>query len=68
MKQFIDTYICVDYADWNSYRIENDSCTDKNTGVTHVHVRQVMNGMDVVDGDANVNVLGGRVLFYGNSV
>lgn len=51
-----------------NYKIRKDSYTDKNTGVTHVYVRQVVNGLEVVDGDMNINVKDGVVLSYGNSV
>lgn len=50
-----------------SYKIRKDSYTDKNTGVTHVYVRQVVNGLEVADGDMNINVKDGVVLSYGNS-
>ncbi|KAG5643840.1 hypothetical protein DXG03_009571 [Asterophora parasitica] len=50
-----------------SYKIRKDSYTDKNTGVTHVYVRQVVNGLEVADGDMNINIKDGMVLSYGNS-
>ncbi|KAJ3570745.1 hypothetical protein NP233_g4203 [Leucocoprinus birnbaumii] len=53
--------------DTGSWKIRKDSYTDKNTGVTHVYVRQVVNGLEVTDGDMNINVKDGRVLSYGNS-
>ena len=51
-----------------SYRIRKDSYTDKNTGVTHVYVRQLVNGLEVTDGDMNINIKNGVVLSYGTSV
>jgi len=50
-----------------SYKIRQDSYTDSNTGVTHVYVRQVVNGLEVADGDMNINIKDGMVLSYGNS-
>ncbi|GLB42670.1 putative peptidase M36 family protein [Lyophyllum shimeji] len=50
-----------------SYKIRKDSYTDVNTGVTHVYVRQVVNGLEVVDGDININIKDGMVLSYGSS-
>jgi extracellular elastinolytic metalloproteinase len=50
-----------------SYYIRDDSYTDSNTGVTHVYVRQLVNGLEVADGDININVKGDEVLSYGNS-
>ncbi|KAF8966097.1 hypothetical protein BDZ97DRAFT_717570 [Flammula alnicola] len=50
-----------------SYKIRDDSYTDKNTGVTRVYVRQLVNGLEVVDGDMNINIKDGTVLSYGNS-
>lgn len=50
------------------WRVRKDSYTDENTGVTHIYIRQVINGLEVSDGDMNINVKDGRVLSYGNSV
>ncbi|PFH49527.1 hypothetical protein AMATHDRAFT_62981 [Amanita thiersii Skay4041] len=50
-----------------TFVIRKDSYTDKNTGVTHVYARQVVNGIEVVDGDMNINVKDGVVLSYGSS-
>jgi extracellular elastinolytic metalloproteinase len=51
----------------SAYKIRPDSYTDKNTGVTHVYVRQLVNGLEVTDGDMNINIKDGMVLSYGNS-
>ena len=51
-----------------SFKLRSDSYTDKNTGVTHVYVRQLVNGLEVADGDMNLNIKDGVVLSYGNSV
>lgn len=55
-------------GDHGSWKIRKDTYTDENTGVTHVYVRQVVNGLEVADGDMNINIKDGRVLSYGNSV
>ncbi|THH26461.1 hypothetical protein EUX98_g7729 [Antrodiella citrinella] len=53
--------------DSSSFFIRRDSYTDKNTGITHVYARQYVNGIEVADGDINVNVKDGVVLSYGDS-
>ena len=50
-----------------SYKIRDDSYTDKASGVTHVYARQLINGLEVVDGDMNINIKDGVVISYGNS-
>ena len=45
-----------------SYQIRKDSYTDQATGVTHIYARQYMNGIEVADGDINLNVKDGVVL------
>ena len=52
----------------SSFVIRKDSYTDKNSGVTHIYARQYMHGIEVADGDINVNVKDGVVLSYGDSV
>jgi Fungalysin/Thermolysin Propeptide Motif len=52
----------------NGFTLRKDSYTDKATGVTHVFFRQMVNGIEVADGDINVNVLGNTVISYGDSV
>ncbi|KAG0235758.1 Fungalysin/Thermolysin Extracellular metalloproteinase 5 [Actinomortierella wolfii] len=50
-----------DYVVKNAY-------TSKHNGVTHVYLRQVIDGLEVVNGDINVNVdKHGRILSYGDS-
>lgn len=55
-------------ADGSKFIIRDDSYTDKATGVTHVYVRQLVNGLEVADGDMNLNIKDGVVLSYGDSV
>jgi extracellular elastinolytic metalloproteinase len=61
-KSFLSAYTTSDYY------IREDSYTDPNTGITHVYVRQKVDGLEVADGDINLNILDGRVLGYGDSV
>jgi extracellular elastinolytic metalloproteinase len=51
----------------NEFALRKDSYTDTATGVTHVYFRQMINGLEVADGDINVNVKGGTVISYGDS-
>jgi extracellular elastinolytic metalloproteinase len=51
-----------------TFRIRDDSYTDKSTGVSHVYVRQVIFGVEVADGDMNINIKDGKVISYGDSV
>ncbi|KAJ3746074.1 Fungalysin metallopeptidase-domain-containing protein [Lentinula detonsa] len=51
----------------SSYKIRPDSYTDPSTGVTHIYVRQVVHGIEVADGNMNINVKDGKILSYGNS-
>lgn len=52
----------------SSFVLRDDSYTDKRTGVSHVYFRQRVNGLDVADGNINVNVKDGIVISYGDSV
>lgn len=65
---FIDDVLSSVSGEGKTYKIREDSYTDKNTGVTHVYARQVVNGLEVVDGDMNINIKDGMVISYGNSV
>ena len=65
---FVDDVLSTQSAHGLSYKIRKDSYTDKNTGVTHVYVRQLVNGLEVTDGDMNINIKDGVVLSYGTSV
>ncbi|TFK97486.1 Fungalysin metallopeptidase-domain-containing protein [Pterulicium gracile] len=66
-KHFADDLLGYLPSETHSYRVRDDSYTDKNTGVTHVYLRQLVNGYEVMDGDINLNVKDGVVLSYGNS-
>ncbi|QRV95469.1 extracellular metalloproteinase MEP [Ceratobasidium sp. AG-Ba] len=50
------------------YYIRDDSYTDQNTGISHVYIRQLVNGLEVSDGDMNLNIRDGQVLSYGSSI
>ncbi len=67
-RLFVDDVLMNKKTSSSSYKIRSDSYTDKNTGVTHVYVRQLINGLEVADGDMNINIKDGMVLSYGNSV
>ncbi|CCO36291.1 Extracellular metalloproteinase mep [Rhizoctonia solani AG-1 IB] len=49
------------------YYIRKDSYTDETTGISHIYVRQVVSGVEVADGNINLNIRNGQVLSYGNS-
>jgi len=66
-RLFVDDILSPQLSQTLSYKIRKDSYTDKNTGVTHVYVRQLVNGLEVTDGDMNINIKNGIVLSYGNS-
>ncbi|KAK2464973.1 hypothetical protein APHAL10511_003049 [Amanita phalloides] len=67
-RRFVEDQLATDLADGSkSFHIRTDSYTDQRTGVTHVYVRQLVNGLQVVDGDININIKDGLVLSYGNS-
>jgi extracellular elastinolytic metalloproteinase len=52
----------------NRIALRQDSYTDKATGVTHVFFSQVLNGIEVANGKIIVDVKGGTVISYDNSV
>ncbi|KAJ3492174.1 hypothetical protein NLJ89_g11271 [Agrocybe chaxingu] len=66
-RLFLDDVLMGQVGEGSSYKIRKDSYTDKNTGVTHVYVRQLVNGLEVSDGDINLNIKDGMVISYGNS-
>lgn len=66
-RSFVDN-LTRDLEESSTFTIRDDSYTDDRTGVTHVYVRQLIRGLEVADGDINLNIKGGRVLSYGDSV
>lgn len=67
-RYFVEDILSTSLSSSSSYKIRKDSYTDKNTGVSHVYVRQLVNGLEVTDGDMNLNIKDGMVLSYGTSV
>jgi extracellular elastinolytic metalloproteinase len=67
-RLFVEDILGNQLSESNSYKIRKDSYTDSTTGITHVYVRQIINGLEVSDGDMNINIKDGMVLSYGNSV
>ncbi|WWD21598.1 hypothetical protein CI109_106084 [Kwoniella shandongensis] len=58
----------VEGEDGTAFYIRDDTYTDARTGVTYVHARQLINGLEVSDGDINVNIdRDGRILSWGSS-
>ncbi|TDL16303.1 hypothetical protein BD410DRAFT_795504 [Rickenella mellea] len=68
-SNFVESILAEDgmAVEGSSFTRRQDSYTDDNTGVTHAYFRQVINGIEVADGDINVNVKDGVVLSYGDS-
>ncbi|RDB21981.1 Extracellular metalloproteinase MEP [Hypsizygus marmoreus] len=66
-ERFVTDILGKQLSESMSFKIRKDSYTDKNTGVSHVYIRQVVNGLEVADGDMNVNIKDGMVISYGNS-
>ncbi|KAI0262120.1 Fungalysin metallopeptidase-domain-containing protein [Gloeopeniophorella convolvens] len=66
-RSFVSELLQDQISGDNRFAIRKDSYTDKATGVTHVYFRQMVNGVEVADGDINVNVKGGTVISYGDS-
>lgn len=62
------TPVDLSNAPQSAYIIRNDSYLDKNTRVTHVFVEQYIGGVQVDNGNINLNIKDGRVLSYGDSV
>ena len=67
-RSFVEHHLAGRLTPQSGFTIRKDSYTDANTGVTHVYIRQLVNGIEVADGDFNVNVKDGRVISYGDSV
>jgi len=51
-----------------TFTIRSDSYTDDRTGISHVYLKQLVNGLEVADGVINLNIKDGRVISYGDSV
>ncbi|KAL4244438.1 Extracellular metalloproteinase [Abortiporus biennis] len=66
-RQFIEQTTFGDVPTDSTFQIRKDSYTDKNTRITHIYARQYINGVEVADGDFNVNVRDGIIISYGDS-
>ncbi|KAG7085619.1 hypothetical protein E1B28_003168 [Marasmius oreades] len=66
-RLFIESKLGSSWAPGSSYRIRSDSYTDSTTGTTYVYARQMVYGLEVADGNMNINVRDGRVISYGSS-
>ncbi|KAK8847507.1 hypothetical protein IAR55_005365 [Kwoniella newhampshirensis] len=70
VREVAKTFIAskVEGEEGQAFYIRDDTYTDSRTGVTYVHARQLINGLEVSDGDINVNIdRDGRILSWGNS-
>ena len=67
-RSFVSALLEEQLSGGNNFALRKDSYADKATGVTHVFFRQIINGIEVADGDINVNVKDGAVISYGDSV
>lgn len=60
-----DGYVPIPGVD---YFFREDSYEDDSTGVTHLYIRQLVNGLEVADADITMNIKDGHLLSYGDSV
>jgi extracellular elastinolytic metalloproteinase len=60
-----DGYVPIEGVD---FFFRDDSYEDDNTGVTHLYIRQLVNGLEVADADIGMNIKDGHLLSYGDSV
>lgn len=67
-RNFVTALVEDRPSGYNTFSLRKDSYTDKTTGVTHVFYRQLIRGIQVLDGNVNVNVKNGAVISYGDSV
>ncbi|WVQ83171.1 hypothetical protein IAT38_005310 [Cryptococcus sp. DSM 104549] len=68
VKQVAKAFIGGRLGGDDGFYIREDTYTDARTGVTHVYARQLINGLEVSDGDINLNIdRDGRVISWGNS-
>ncbi|KAJ7207957.1 extracellular elastinolytic metallo proteinase, partial [Mycena pura] len=67
-RVFVADILGNQLSESSGFKLRKDSYTDSNTGVTHVYVRQIINGLEVADGDMNINIKDGMILSYGNSL
>jgi extracellular elastinolytic metalloproteinase len=66
VNQLTQSYQTTGYE--NSFFIREDSYTDTASGVSHYYARQLIQGLEVADGNININIFNGKVISYGDSV
>jgi extracellular elastinolytic metalloproteinase len=67
-RGFVTALLKDQPSGYNSFALRKSSYTDNATGVTHVFFRQMIKGIQVLDGDINVSVKGGVVISRVDSV
>jgi extracellular elastinolytic metalloproteinase len=67
-RSFVTALLKDELSEVNRFTLRQDSYTDKTTGVTHVFFSQVINGIEVANGEVSVDVKGGALISYVDSV
>ncbi|CCA71540.1 related to extracellular elastinolytic metalloproteinase precursor [Serendipita indica DSM 11827] len=62
--QFVNELTAQYAGEGHSYYIREDSYTDPRTGVSHFYVRQLVQGIEVADGNINLNIRDGKVISF----
>ncbi len=53
----------------HDFYVRPDSYTDASSGISHYYIRQLVNGLEVADGDLNINIApDGKILSFGSSL
>ncbi|KAJ1024111.1 hypothetical protein NDA16_002950 [Ustilago loliicola] len=53
----------------HDFYVRPDSYTDPSSGISHYFIRQLVNGLEVADGDLNINISPeGKILSFGSSL
>ncbi|KDQ09747.1 hypothetical protein BOTBODRAFT_137541 [Botryobasidium botryosum FD-172 SS1] len=66
-REYVNNVLARGVPNGLQFIVRDDSYTDDATGVTHVYVRQLVNGLEVADGDINLNIFKGQVISLGDS-
>ena len=64
---FVEVLLRDQLSGYDSFALRTDSYTDKATGITHAFFRQIVYGLEVVDGDMSVNVKKGVTISHSDS-
>ena len=64
---FVEVLLRDQLSGYDSFALRTDSYTDKATGITHAFFRQIVYGLEVVDGDMSVNVKKGVIISHSDS-